>query len=69
MTRETDGGVTIYSKYGWIVPLRTQTGKVVAAELAKLFEIAVPSRLWTDKGTEFYNRHVRRVMETNNVTL
>ena len=39
----------------WIVPLKTKT--------------AVPSRLWTDKGTEFYNHHVRRVLEANNVAL
>ena len=30
---------------------------------------APASRLWTDKGTEFYNQHVKRVMAANNVTL
>ena len=48
-----------YSKYGWIVPLKNKMGKEEAAALTKLFKIAVPSRLWTDKGTEFYNQHVR----------
>ena len=61
--------IDVYSKYGWIVPLKTKTGKEVASALVKLFEIAVPSRLWTDKGTEFSNRHVRRVLEANSVTL
>ena len=61
--------IDVYSKYGWIVPLKNKTGKEVAAELTKLFEIAVPSRLWTDKGTEFYNQPVRRVLDANNVTL
>ena len=28
-----------------------------------------PSRLWTGKGTEFYNQQVKRVLTTNNVTL
>ena len=51
--------IDVYSKYGWIVPLKNKTGKEVAAALTKLFKIAVPSRLWTDKGTEFYNQHVR----------
>ena len=27
------------------------------------------SRLWTDKGTEFYNQQLKRVMRANNVTL
>ena len=61
--------IDVYSKYGWIVPLKNKTGKEVAATLAKLFKIAVPSRLWTDKGTEFYNQHVRRVLDANNITL
>ena len=28
-----------------------------------------PSRLWADKGTEFYNQHVNRVLAASNVTL
>ena len=61
--------IDVYSKYGWIVPLKNKTGKEVASALVKLFKIAVPSRLWTDKGTEFYNQHVRRVLEGNNFQL
>ena len=30
---------------------------------------ALPSRLWTDKGTEFYNHQVKRVLAANNVEL
>ena len=44
-----------------------KTGREVASALVKLFKIAVPSRLWT--GKEFYNQHVRGVLEANNVTL
>ena len=61
--------IDVYSKYGWIVPLKSKTGKKVASALAKLFKIAVASRLWTDKGTGFYNQHVRRVLDANSVTL
>ena len=49
--------------------MKNKMGKEVAATLVKLFKIAVPSRLRTDKGTEFYNQHVRRVLDANNVTL
>ena len=59
--------IDVYSKYGWIVPLKNKTGKEVAGGFTTLFKIAVPSRLWTDKGTEFYNQHVRRVLDENNV--
>ena len=61
--------IDVYSKYGWIVLLKNKTGKEVAGGLTTLFKIAVPSRLWTDKGTEFYNQHVRRVLDANNFTL
>ena len=61
--------IDVYSKHGWIVPLKNKTGKEVASALVKLFKIAVPSRLWTDTWTEFYNQHVRRVLEANNGTL
>ena len=61
--------INVYSKYGWIVPLKTKTGKEVAQAFRKLFHNGHPSRLWTDKGTEFYNRQFRGVLEANDVML
>ena len=51
--------INVFSKYGWIVPLKTKTGKEVAQEFWKLFLASHPSRLWTDKGNEFYNRQLK----------
>ena len=49
--------IDVFSKYGWIVPLKTKTGKEFALAFQKLFlPDTAPSNLWTDKGTEFYNR-------------
>ena len=62
--------IGVFSKYGWIVPLKTKTGKEVAMAFQELFtDNAPPSRLWTDMGTEFYNQHVKRVLTANNVAL
>ena len=36
--------IDVFSKYGWIMPLKTKTGN------------AIPSSLWTHKGTELYNQ-------------
>ena len=47
--------------------LKTKTGKEVALVFRKL--LPPPSRLWTDKGTEFYNQQLKAVMGANNVTL
>ena len=56
--------IDVFSKYGWIVPLKTKTGKQA---FRKLFHIGHPSRLWTDKGTEFYNQQLKAVLASNNV--
>ena len=61
--------IDVYSKHGWIVPLKTKTGKEVAQAFQKLFHNGHLSRLWTDKGTEFYNRQLRVVLEANDVML
>ena len=45
--------IDVFSKYRWIVPLKTKTGKEVAQPFRKLILAGHPSPLWTDKGTEF----------------
>ena len=45
--------IDVFSKCGWILPLKTKAGKVVAQAFRKLFLAGHPSRLWTDTGTEF----------------
>ena len=58
--------IDVYSKYGWIV---SSKNKEVAQAFRKLFRNGHPTRLWTDKGTEFYNRQLRGVKEANDVML
>ena len=64
--------IDVFSKYGWIVPLKSKPGKEVAMAFQKLFSSSSntpPSRLWTDTCTEFYKPQVKRVLTANNVTL
>ena len=61
--------IDVYSKYGWVMLLKTKTGKEVAQAFRKLFLAGHPSRLWTDKGTEFYNQQLKSVLEAINVML
>ena len=51
------------------MPLKTKTGKEVAQTFRKLFLSGSLSRLWTDKGTEFYNQQLNAVLAVNNMTL
>ena len=50
--------IDIFSKYGWIVPLKNKKGVNVAKALENIFQERKPGKLWTDKGAEFYNKDV-----------
>ena len=55
--------IDIFSKYGWVIPLKDKKGKTVAAALKTIFEERKPEKLWTDKGTEFHNDNVKGLVE------
>ena len=53
----------IFSKYGWLIPLKYKTGKSVALALETIFKERKPEKTWVDKGKEFYNKHVKDLIE------
>ena len=55
--------IDMFSKYGWIIPLKDKKGITVAKELEELFKERKPDKLWTDRGTEFYNENVKDLVE------
>ena len=55
--------IDIFSKYGWIVPLKDKTGKSVASALKTIFKERKPKKIWVDKGREFYNKDVKDLIE------
>ena len=55
--------IDIFSKYGWIVPLKNKKGETVANALKTIFKERKPEKLWTDKGREFYNKDVKELIE------
>ena len=59
----------IFSKYGWIVPLKTKTGLEVSQALASIFRENKPKMLWVDKGKEYYNRHVLDLLAKNKIEI
>lgn len=62
--------IDTFSKYGWIFPLKSKTGKDVAEALKKLFKSGVKcNKIWSDRGKEFLNKHVQKVFEDNDVTI
>ena len=60
----------VFSKYGWIVPLKDKKGETVAEALKNILkEGRKPQYLWVDKGREYYNKHVKELLNKNKITL
>ena len=55
--------IDVFSKYGWLIPLKDKTGKSVASALKTIFEEKKPKKMWVDNGKEFYNKDVKDLIE------
>ena len=55
--------VDIFSKYGWMIPLKNKTETEVAGALQKVFKERKTEKLWVDKGMEVYNKHVQQLVD------
>ena len=56
--------IDVFSKYGWVVPLKDKKGESVAEAFKTIFkEGRKPQYLWVDKGKEFYNKRERPIRE------
>ena len=51
--------IDVFSKYGWIVPVKNKYGETIAEAFKTILKERQPDKLWVDKGTEFYNKHVK----------
>jgi len=55
--------IDVFSKYGWMRPLKRKTGEEVAAAFKSIFKLGrKPKKLWVDKGRESYNKDVRGIL-------
>ena len=55
--------IDIFSRFALAIPIKSKKGPHVAAALEKAFKVMKPPRkLQTDMGKEFYNSHVKRVL-------
>ena len=60
----------VFSRYAWARPLKSKHGNRVADAFEDIFTGGrKPAKLWTDRGTEFFNANMRRVLEANNIQL
>ena len=55
--------IDVFSKYGWLTPLKDKTGKSVASASKTIFKERKPEKMWVDKGKEFYNKDLKDLIE------
>ena len=61
--------IDIFSKFAWVIPLKDKKGITIKNALQKIFNKRKPKFLWTDRGTEFYNKQVQDLLNENNIKL
>ena len=62
--------IDVFSKYGWIEPLKDKKGETVTEAFKKIFkEGRKPKYPWTDKGKVYYNRNMKELLDKYNITL
>ena len=63
--------IDVFSKYGWIEPLKDKKTESVSSAFSKIFKKSKrkPEKLWTDKGSEFISKHFKDFLKTHSITL
>ena len=61
--------IDIFTKFAWVIPLKDKRGITIKNALQKIFKERKPKFLWTDRGTEFYNKQVQDLLNENNIKL
>ncbi len=53
--------IDCFSRYAWAIPLKNKSGVVVTDAFIKLFAVGrIPTKLWVDQGSEFYNSNLKK---------
>ena len=59
--------IDIFSKYAWVVPLKDKKGVSIVDAFQKILDNLnrKPSKIWVDKGSEFYNNSFKKWLKDN----
>ena len=63
--------IDIFSKYGWVVPLKNKKGITIVDAFQKILNDSKrkPNKIWVYKGSEFYNRSMKSWLEKNSTEM
>ena len=61
-------GIDIFSKYAWVVPLKSKQGQELVKSFQKILSSGrKPVKLQTDQGTEFLNRQFQAFLREKDI--
>ena len=63
--------IDIFSKYGWVVPLKDKKGASIDNAFQKILKKSdrKPNKIWVDKGSEFYNHSFKKWLKGSNIEM
>ena len=63
--------IDIFSKYAWVVPLKDKKGVSIVDAFQKILDDSnrKPSKIWVDKGNEFYNNSFKKWLKDNDIEI
>ena len=63
--------LTFFSKYTWVVPLKEKEGITIVNAFQKILDNSMrkPSKIWVEKGSEFYNSSFKKWLKDNNIEM
>ena len=63
--------IDIFSKYSWCIPLKSKTGTEITESFEKIFKDSgrICKKLWVDKGKEFHNKLLKKLLDQHNIEL
>lgn len=63
--------IDVFSKYAFCVPLRDKTGPTILSAMKNIISESKrsPTKIWCDRGSEFYNKEFQRWAKSKNITI
>ena len=63
--------IDIFSKYAWVVPLKDKKGVSIVDAFQKILDDSnrKPNKIWVDKGSEFYNSFLKKLLKANDIEM
>ena len=63
--------IDVFSKYGWIKPLKDKKTESVSKAFNEIFEKSKrkPQMLWTDRGSEFISKHFNEFLNKSRIKM